>query len=475
MMPAPTTAMVAPARRAAFGILRKVIRETGNSDALLNSPALNELSVQDRKLCTTLVLGTLRWQRILDAECRRYLTRPGLVLPQDALLALRVGAYQLLFLDRIPAHAAIFESVEWSKHSDGARQAGLVNAVLRKVAALSLQSKSSLHFSPEAAYPEWMVARWKSFYGSEACQCICEQGQKVPRTALRLLTPEAEQTLRSQGVALQPGTLLAKARILLHEEQDLRDTSQTEPSEAMEPNANSRSALLENQAQVQIQDEGSQLVAELLGQGARILDCCAAPGGKTAVLMQNNPDAQLLACDVHPTRLAVMRRRLAISHPAARVEFRSADAASLKGVGPFDRILCDVPCSGTGTLARNPEIRHRLQPADLARQAERQRAILANALGLLAPGGRLLYSTCSLEPEENQEVVEACLDSVENSDRAWNRLDLRQEFDRLELDGIVRGESASTLRATGFREGYLRTLPGLHPCDGFFAALIERR
>ena len=329
-------------------------------------------------------------------------------------------------------------------------------------------------FFPEAAYPEWLVARWKTFYGSEACQGICEQGQKEPRTALRLLTLEAEQTLRSQGLAIQPGTLLAKARIFSHQE-DLTDVPPPERSKAMQGTTNSRSALLENQAQVQIQEEGSQLVAELLGQGARILDCCAAPGGKTAVLMQNNPGAQLLVCDVHSIRLAGMRRRLAISHPAARVEFCSADAAALKGVGPFDRILCDVPCSGTGTLARNPEIRHRLQPADLTRQAERQRAILANALRLLAPGGRLLYSTCSLEPEENQEVVEACLDSAENSDRVWNRLDLRQEFDRLKQDGIVRGESASTLRATGFREGYLRTLPGLHTCDGFFAALIERR
>ncbi len=142
----------------------------------------------------------------------------------------------------------------------------------------------------------------------------------------------------------------------------------------------------------------------------------------------------------------------------------------LGDVGAFDRILCDVPCTGTGTLARNPEIRHRLQPREFVRQAERQRGILAAALRLLASGGRLLYATCSLEPEENEAVVEACVGSLPG----FRRMDLRVEFDRLEQQGIVRGEAVVELRASGFRDGYLRTLPGVHPCDGFFAALIER-
>ncbi len=191
------------------------------------------------------------------------------------------------------------------------------------------------------------------------------------------------------------------------------------------------------------------------------------------MLLQNNPDAEILACDLHPTRLATMQRRLSATMNLAHLELRVADAAKLTGVGPFDRILCDVPCTGTGTLARNPEIRHRLQPEELTRQAERQREILSAGLRLLAPGGRLLYSTCSLEPEENVAVVEACLTSTNNG--SWHQLDLREEFDRLERKGIVRGEAVEELLATGFRDGYLRTIPGLHPCDGFFAALIERR
>ncbi|HEV2170650.1 MAG TPA: transcription antitermination factor NusB, partial [Candidatus Binatus sp.] len=358
-------------------------RDRGNSDTLLHSLRVNQLSQSDRNLCTTLVLGTLRRQRVLDAECRRFLARPDLTLPEDALLALRVGAYQLLFLDRIPAHAAIFESVEWVKHSEAARQAGLVNAVLRKVAALPKRRD----FAAELAYPEWMVARWQKVYGAEACRHICEQGQTEPQTALRLLTADAEEKLRSQGIALQPGAFLARARTVADGKEEAASIPQAENAASIEVAADNRKALLENQAHAQLQDEGSQLVAELLGKGARILDCCAAPGGKTAVLLQNNPGAQVMACDIHPTRLATMRRRLTLERDQARVEYRVADAATLTGVGPFDRILCDVPCAGTGTLARNPEIRTRLQPAELIRQGERQRDILSAALRLLAPGG----------------------------------------------------------------------------------------
>lgn len=448
-----TAASIAPARRAAFDILRKVARGRGNSDTLLHSLQVNQLSAQDRNLCTTLVLGTLRWQLVLDAECRKFLSRPDLKLPEDALLALRVGAFQLLFLDRIPTHAALFESVEWCKHSEGARQSGLVNAVLRKVAALP---KPRI-FDAEQAYPQWMVARWKKFYGAEACRKICEEGQDEPTTALRLLNDDAEEALRSRGVVLQAGDFIGKARRIVEGE----TKAVNESTDAT--------------ASAQFQDEGSQLVAELLERGSRILDACAAPGGKTAVLLQNNPDAEVLACDLHPARLATMRKRLSLTMNLDHVEMRVADAAKLTGVGPFDRILCDVPCTGTGTLARNPEIRHRLQPEELARQAHRQREILSTGLRLLAPGGRLLYSTCSLEPEENAAVVEECLSASANPRGQWKKADLRQEFDRLEREGIVSGDHVAALRATGFCAEYLRTLPGVHPCDGFFAALIERQ
>jgi len=457
-------ANIAPARQAAFDILRKIGVEQGNSDALLNSPAVDALSQPDRNLCTTLVLGTLRWQRVLDAEFRRFLSRPDLVLPEDAVLSLRLGAYQLLFLDRIPVHAAIFESVEWAKQSEGARQSGLINAVLRKVAALP----KSRSYPAELAYPDWMVTRWRKFYGAEACRQICEEGQLEPRTALRLLQADAEEMLLADGATLEPGSFLSRARYLASVSAGLASGS----------NQGLNRMAIGALADVQFQEEGSQLIAELAAfgvvSGKRILDCCAAPGGKTAVLMQNNPEGQLLACDIHGRRLATMQQRLANLPNVADVEFRVADAAKLVDVGPFNRILCDVPCTGTGTLARNPEIRHRLQPTEFARQAERQRAILNSCLRLLEPGGRVLYSTCSLEPEENEQVVEACLQSPTGAGHQYRRLDLREEFDRLAERGTVHGDAVSSLRDSGFRDGYLRTIPGVHPCDGFFAGLIER-
>jgi 16S rRNA (cytosine967-C5)-methyltransferase len=441
-------ANIAPARQAAFDILRKIGLQHGNSDALLHSHSVDRLSQQDRNLCTTLVLGTLRWQRVLDIEFRRFLSRPGLTLAADSILALRLGTYQLLFLDRIPPHAAIFESVEWAKQSEGARQSGLVNAVLRKVAALpKLRS-----YDAELAYPDWMVARWRNCYGAETCRRICEEGQQEPRAALRLLDIENEERDLPAGATLEPGNFLAKARLL------------PSGSAAYAPSSGS----------MQFQDEGSQLIAELAGTGHRILDCCAAPGGKTAILRQNNPDAELLACDIHPKRLATMKARLAGLSNTHPIEFRVVDASRLANVGLFDRILCDAPCTGTGTLARNPEIRHRLQPEEIERQAARQRDILASALRLLAPGGRLLYATCSLEPEENEQVVEYCLQAAGNSARKFRKVDLRETFDELAAQGTIRGEAVSMLRANGFRNGYLRTVPGVHPCDGFFAAMIER-
>lgn len=457
------SARIAPAREAAFEILRRIAEDRGNSDTLLHSQNVDRLSQPDRNLCTTLVLGTLRWQQVLDAECRRLLARPNLALAEDVLLALRLGAYQLLFLDRIPAHAAIFESVEWLKHTPGARQAGMVNAVLRKVAAL----RKPRGFQAELAYPEWMTTRWRKIYGPEASRRICEQGQREPRTALRLLTSDAEQAIEEQGILLEPGQFLAQARYVVN----------TPLKSAILPDSEAEALSVRELPGSLIQDEGSQLVAELLGQGKRILDCCAAPGGKAAVLMQNNPDGHLLACDINAKRQAAMQQRLARANLTASVEFRVADAARLVNVGLFDRILCDVPCSGTGTLARNPEIRHRLQHEDLTRQAERQRAILSSALQLLAPGGRLVYATCSLEPEENEQVVEACLESVRVADRGvvFTRKDMRIEFDLLVQQKRARGEAVESLQATGFRDGYLRTIPGVHPCDGFFAAMIERK
>ena len=454
------TANLAPARRAALHILQTIQADKGNSDVLLHGTgsqgiALHDLSQLDRNLCTTLVLGTLRWQIFLDAKIRQHLAQPTIALPGPVALALRLGAFQLLFLDRIPVHAVIFESVEWVKHSDHPRASGMVNAVLRKLAALP----KSAAIPSAQAYPDWILQRWRKNYGGAATEKICAVGQQEAPATLRLFDPHAAEELQSEGVQLAPGALLTQARIVLSGD------------------ASSTRAVKEGRAQ--FQDEGSQLVAELLGVGQncgqRILDSCAAPGGKTAILLSNNAQASVVACDISAMRLKAMRQRLARPEWRERIEFHVADASRLPEMGLFDRILCDAPCSGTGTLARNPEIRHRLQLEDIQRQAARQRSILASLLRRLAPGGRLLYATCSLEPEENEEVVRSVLAADAHAHSSCAALDLRAELqDRIE-QGILTGASADSLVKTGTRSGFLRTLPGLHPCDGFFAALIERK
>jgi 16S rRNA (cytosine967-C5)-methyltransferase len=202
----------------------------------------------------------------------------------------------------------------------------------------------------------------------------------------------------------------------------------------------------------------------------RILDCCAAPGGKTAILAENNPRAEITACDISEARLNAMRRSFAREPLTAKIRCVLADATDLTFRDDFDLILCDAPCSGTGTLARNPEIKLRLVASELARQQERQIAIVRSAYRVLAPGGRLIYSTCSLEPEENATVVQAVLASEPSA----RLLDAGERVDAMQAEGSLHLHGAQHLRETALRESYLQTLPGVLPCDGFFAAILTR-
>jgi 16S rRNA (cytosine967-C5)-methyltransferase len=443
--------MIAPARLAAFEILLKIERNAGHSDELLRSESVDRLSVRDRHLCTNLVMGTLRWQIALDARIDSFLTRPDARLDDAVRTALRLGAFQHLYLDRIPIHAAVTESVELVKAGGRSFASGMVNAVLRKIVAQP-PSEAPANLTEPAeialayAHSGWLVERWATRYGIENAASICRFDQEQPATTVRLVGDDAEKALLAEGVELAPGAFLTYARRVVR-----GDITATR---AYQDGA------------VRIQDEGSQLVAELAGQGDNILDCCAAPGGKTAILAERNAKSTLLACDISRKRLVEMRGVMQ-GVRGARISYEIADAAKLHYERSFDLVLCDVPCSGTGTIARNPEIRHRLEPAEFARQHSRQVAILLSAMRVLRPGGRLLYSTCSLEPEENEAVIQDCLTG-------------RDEFSEIGLnervDALVREGSLLTERAAGLlRRGRLQTIPGVHPCDGFFGAMIGRR
>ena len=441
-----TAHKVAPARAAAFEILLKVATTDAHSDELLRSREVNALSAQDRALATTLVLGTLRWQLKLDAQIRPLLSRPGAKLAPAVETALRLGAFQLFYLDRIPAHAAVGESVELVWQAGETHAAGMVNAVLRKLVRLPRNATQPESLAEEFAHLRWMVERWERFYGHDAARAICAFDQEPAAICVRLVHPDAEQALANEGVELAAGEFLAAARRVVR--------GDVARSEAF------------RRGWVRIQDEGSQLIAELAGHGKNILDTCAAPGGKTAILAERNPGAAILAQDASKKRLDAMRENFSDS----RIRFALQDAAAMELRAEYDLILCDVPCTGTGTIARNPEIRFRVNEAEIARQHDRQVKILSRALEGLAPGGRLLYSTCSLEPEENETVVAECLER-----RSQYRLvALDEALAQLEREGAINSEGLRQLRGTALRGDFLRTIPGIHRCDGFFAALFER-
>ncbi len=441
---------VSPARRVAFAILKTIEKGKGHSDDLLRGKNVSALSEADRHLTTALVLGVLRWQIDLDGRIRKLLKHPNAKLDAEVLIALRLGAFQLLHMDRIPAHAAIDESVEITKHAGHRFASGMVNAVLRKLAASRPEqgAQSSDERDWRRGFPAWMVERWSASYGEEAACEICRHGQSEPHLTIRAFDGDIESELAAEGVSLSPGQLLTSARQVI--------SGDVTGSKAF------------REGRVRLQDEGSQLVAELAPRGGAILDCCAAPGGKTLILAERNPEARIVACESSPQRLAQLRERLA---PLGdRVECRLADAVALKDDAAYDVVLADVPCSGTGTLGRNPEIRHRLKPEDLERQAERQRAILRAALRAVRPGGHVVYSTCSLEPEENEQVVAAVLS--ENKDARL--VPLKSRIEELRSEGILSASGAENLLHGITAEGVLRLLPGVFESDGFFVAMIEK-
>ena len=440
-----------PARAAVFDILLRVELQDAYASELMHSGRLDSLSQADRGLTTEIVMGVLRWRSRLDSVIAANSSRPLNRLDTEVLLALRIAAYQILFLTRIPARAAINESVELVKRARKTSAAAFVNAVLRKLSdrgfAVEQQptgsEQSPGQLADEFAHPQWLVARWIHNFGSRTAEALCAHGQRVPSTAIRVEDEAVPRELEADGIQLAPGALLTSARLVTGGE-----ITQTR-------------ALREGRAF--IQDEASQLVALLVGRGSRILDSCAAPGSKTAAIAARNPDAVIVAAELHPHRADLLRQRVR----AANVRVVTTDATNLEMSSDFDRVLADVPCSGTGTLARNPEIKWRLKAADLPDLHVRQVAILQSALGQLAPGGRAVYSTCSLEPEENQSVV----DEVLAASLDYRLLDCRLELERLQAGGELALDDVGSL----LNGAYLRTLPGIHPSDGFFAAIIERK
>jgi 16S rRNA (cytosine967-C5)-methyltransferase len=439
---------ISPARIAAFEILLRVGEEDAFASELLHSSRYQTLSSPDHRLTTELVMGVLRWRSVLDEKIANYSSLKLGKVDAEVITALRLATYQVMFLSRIPARAAIHESVELVKRARKRSAVPFANALLRKLAGSTPRvipieaSKTAPELAGWSAHPQWLVEHWCQEFGFDTAILVCSYDQGVPETSFVVRDQMLAKELRNHGLELAPGQLLASTcRIVRGDLASIPPTLRD---------------------QVFIQDEGSQLVALLLGGGARILDCCAAPGGKTRVLAERNPSAAIVAAELHPHRARLLR--MLVTSPKLRVLV--ADARELPISGRFDRVLVDVPCSGTGTLARNPEIKWRLKLEDLCDLQTRQVAILRSAMQHVVPGGRLVYSTCSLEKEENENVVEEAL----SADNSFRLLDCRERLEELKSEGELAWKDIDSLTPGP----YLRTIPGVHPCDGFFAAILER-
>ena len=404
---------VSAARRTAFEVLQRIDRDDAHADELLHSPRLDALGERDRRFVTALVMGCLRHRGALDHLVACRLRRPLQKVDPEVLAVLRIGAYQLRFMNGVPPHAAVSEAVELVNFARKRSAGGLVNAVLRHLPAAPGPTKTA-----RLCHPEWLARRWEAALGKARCDALLKANLQPPATYFRIPAPTVPagvlHALQEAGV-------------------EVAETS-VPRAYALRSGSAARMRKLVGTA-VRFQDLNSQRVGMLLNTrpGSVVLDLCAAPGGKARLLAETAP---VVASDRNLRRLQTMK-----SLGATAIRLLALDAERpLPFSRPFDRILVDAPCSGTGTLARNPEITWRLRPADLIDLQRRQVRILGNAMEALAPGGALIYSTCSLESEENQDVVEAAI----GSRPGWQA------------------------------EHVLSTVPGRDPGDGFQAWRMER-
>jgi 16S rRNA (cytosine967-C5)-methyltransferase len=447
--------MIAPARVAAYDVLRAVNSGRADLPTALARARTRLDDERDRALAGEIATGTLRWQGAFDLVIAAFGRRPVDKLDPEVLDVLRMTAFQLLHLDRVPASAAVNDAVNLVSKAGKRSASGLVNAVLRRIsrerAALPLpprppdeKGEAALSYlSGALSHPKWLVRRWLDRYGFDAAEAWALFDNNPAALTLRVNTlrtsREALATLlQSHGVATTPARFAPDGLIV------------TEGNPLLTPLASDGSFV--------VQDESSQLVALLTAAspGERILDACASPGGKTtamAAAMRN--EGVVVATDIRGRRVDLLSRAVQASG-ATNVRVVQADArAVLPFGGRFDCVLLDAPCSGLGTLRRDPEIRWRRSEDSLEKLAATQLAMLERAADVLRPGGRLIYSTCSSEPEENELVVSRFL---------AKRSDFRDEPVRL----------PASLAALRDAEGHFRSFPFRDQLEAFFAAMLVK-
>lgn len=439
------------ARGTAIKVLNRVERTDSYLDKVLDTELKStDLSDLDKGLLTEIVHGVLRWQNRLDWILNGFSHGSFAKAEINLKNAMRVALYQILFLDRVPHPAAVNEAVEFVKRIRGEKPAGLVNAVLRNI----IRNIDGIRYPDPAedevqylavyySQPHWVVKRWLPRFGPEETRSLLQASNERPPLTLRInqlktdipsfLAKFDEDRISYTGSAYIPYVLRTRGLTRIGQMELFRSGMFT------------------------IQDESAALPSILLDPkpGERVIDLCAAPGGKTthlAELMQNEGD--ILAVDKYGVKLGQIRaacERLGVRN----VRFLEADGGAVTVDQPVDRVLVDAPCSGLGVLAKKPDVKWKRETADLIRLTTLQTRLLENAATLVRPGGVLVYSTCTTEPEENMQMVRSFLDR-------------HPEFSIEDARGLISSDLVSA-------EGCVETLPHRHGMDGSFAARLIKR
>ena len=442
-------------RHLAVDILNRVEAQGAFAEPLLDAclSRNRQIHIHDSRLITQIVYGTLRMRGRLDWIIGRLYRGNFLSMEVRIKNILRTGIYQLLFTDRIPDFAVVNEAVEITKkmHPAGA---GLVNAVLRnairkkdEIAYPEMGKDPSLHITIVHSHPLWMVKRWIAMFGVEETAALCKANNEIPPVALRVNILEttrerARDALLQDGFDVKLTAFSPDGLILSNPAMSIRDTT------------------CYTAGHIQVQDEASQLIAHLVDpkEGENVLDLCAGAGGKTthlAAIMNNR--GSITAFDINEKKIDALRknaRRIGVTI----VDAYAGDAREMLGeafFGRFDKIIVDAPCSGLGTLRRNPEIKWRSSPEGVSKCAAQQKAIMNNAALYLKKGGSLIYSTCTSMPEENEDVIDGFISHHRN-------------FICIHPPNTIDSRFVNA-------RGYFQSYPHRHGTDGFFGAVLRKK
>ena len=449
--------MTAPARTAAYHALRAITTDAQDLPVALAHSRRSLDDERDRALSAEIVTGTLRWLRSLDFLVEHFANRRLAKIDREVLTILRLSLYQLLHLDRVPASAVVDDAVDLTRAARKPSATGFVNAVLRSL--LRQRGKLPLPERPEGAddrqaqlaylgithsHPDWLVTRWLERYGFDAAEAWVRFNNATPALTLRVNTlratvDEASRALADDGVETER-VRYAPEGLVVTEGNPLR-----RPQDGL----------------VVVQDEASQLVPLLVDAqpGERVLDLCASPGGKTLAMAAAMRDAgTLVASDVRARRVDLLRETVHASGARNVQVLQVETTGRLPFEREFDRVLVDAPCSGLGTIRRDPDIRWRRAEADLRVLAARQVELLERAAATVREGGRLVYATCSSEPEENDDVVHAFVAAHPEFTIVDPRPSLPDAVQPLVDD-----------------RGVFRTLPFRDGLEAFFAVALRQR